>query len=86
MFPQLVDSDNAVKDLSPIYYASQIQADVLLISDKKSIYHNQVKNMRKLLKSESKNVYLEVFKTKHGKWDVKVRRKILENIDSFFES
>ena len=86
MFPQLVDSDNAVKDLSPIYYASQIQADVLLISDKKSIYHNQVKNMRKLLKSESKNVYLEVFKTKHGKWDVKVRRKILEKIDSFFES
>ena len=86
MFPQLVDSDNAVKDLSPIYYASQFQADVLLISDKKSIYHNQVKNMRKLLKSESKNVYLEVFKTKHGKWDVKVRRKVLEKIDSFFES
>ena len=85
MFPQLVDSDNAVKDLSPIYYASQFQADVLLISDKKSIYHNQVKNMRKLLKSESKNVYLEVFKTKHGKWDVKVRKKVLEEIDSFFE-
>ena len=62
------------------------KADVLLISDKKSIYHNQVKNMRKLLKSESKNVYFEVFKTKHGKWDVKVRRKVLEKIDSFFES
>ena len=85
MFPQLVDSDNAVKDLSPIYYASQIQADVLLISDKKSIYHNQVKNMRKLLKSESKNVDLEVFKTKHGKWDVEVRKTVLEEIDSFFE-
>ena len=86
MFPQLEGSDAAFQDLSPIYYASQFQADVLLISDKKSIYHNQVKNMRKLLKSESKNVYLEVFKTKHGKWDVKVRRKVLEKIDSFFES
>ena len=40
----------------------------------------------KIWSEASKNVYLEVFKTKHGKWDVKVRRKVLEKIDSFFES
>ena len=85
IFPQLEGSDAAIQDLSPINYASQFTAHVLLISDKKSFYHNQVKNMNKRLKSESKNVRLEVFKTKHGIRDGKVREKVLEEIDDFLQ-
>jgi dipeptidyl aminopeptidase/acylaminoacyl peptidase len=85
IFPQLEGSDAAIQDLSPINYASQFAAHVLLISDKKSFYHSQVKNMNKRLKSESKNVRLEVFKTKHGIRDGKVREKVLEEIDDFLQ-
>ena len=85
MFPQLKGSDAMIKDLSPINYASQIKAHVLLISDKHSVYHRQVKNMNKRLKSESKAVRLEIFKTKHGSRDAKVREKVLEEIESFLE-
>ena len=85
IFPQLEESDTALQDLSPINYAGQFAADVLLISDKKSNHHRQVKNMNKRLKSESKNVRLEVFKTKHGILDSKAHEKILNEIDDFLQ-
>ena len=85
MFPQLKGSDAMIKELSPINYASQFKAHVLLISDKSSAYHRQVKNMNKRLKSESKAVRLEIFKTKHGNRDAEAREKVLEEIESFLE-
>jgi len=41
--------------------------------------------MNKRLKSESKNVRLEVFKTKHGILDSKAYEKILNEIDDFLQ-
>jgi hypothetical protein len=71
--------------LEPIRHASQSKADFLLISDKNYRWHNQVKNIRKHLKSKSKDVSLKTFKTKHGNRNMEVREKILQEIDSFLE-